>query len=847
MSALLRLSLRTISRRLFQSAMCVLGVALGVAVVVAIDIANESASRAFTLSSESLVGRATHQIIGGPNGFDTSLYARLRLELGIQASAPVVSEYARVPGSDRALRLLGIDPLAEQPFRSYLMSADEALDILAMTSLMTEPGAVILSESLAAELGLARGDSLQISVAGRFTAARLVGTLLPDNQASQQGLDDLIISDISTAQEMLGMPGRLSRIDLILTAAELEQLSAALPIGLQLVDVKQENSLDQMIAAFELNLQAMSWLALVVGVFLIYNTISFSVVQRRESLGIMRSLGATRPQIFHLILLEAVILGVVGTALGLALGIIFGRGALALVSQTISDLYFSVTVQRISIAPGTLIKGGLIGMAASLLAAALPSWDATRTPAAGVMKRSSQEVSARQRLPLITLVAALLNGLGALLLTAGQSLVLGFGALMCIVVGGALFTPLALLLACRLLDAPMRALFGVLGGLAARAVIRSLSRTAVAVAALTIAVSVIVGISAMIGSFRLTVADWLTTSLGAQVYVSPPLFASNNASADVPRRVQAIAAAVPGVRAVSSARHVSLIAPDYPDLPPINLLASDFDIAEAGRRFKWTTVPAGQHQAELDGGAIMVSEPFAHRRGIDENNKQLRLQTERGVVHFEVFGVYYDYSTDQGSVTMARQIYDRYFDDPFLSSLAIFTQPEADVGAVIDELRARLAEYDLLVQDNASLRSGALEVFDRTFSITVALRLLTTLVAFIGILSALMSLQLEQAREYGVMRATGMTAPQLTRFALLQTGLMGLVAGLLALPIGLVMSLVLTHVINLRSFGWTMQFRPQPEHFAEALAVALIAALLAGAYPAWLLGKLRPAAALRRE
>ncbi|MCY4146851.1 MAG: ABC transporter permease [Chloroflexi bacterium] len=336
MSAILRLSLRTISRRLFQSAMCVLGVALGVGVVVAIDIANESASRAFALSSESLVGRATHQIIGGPNGFDSALYTRLRLELGIQDSAPVVSEYARVPGSDRPLRLLGIDPLAEQPFRSYLTGRDEALDIVALTRLMTEPGAVILSDSLAAELGLTRGDSLRVSAGGRFTEARLVGLLLPDNRASRQGLGDIIISDISTAQEMVGSPGRLSRIDLILAADELEPLSAALPAGLQLVDVKQENSLDQVIAAFELNLQAMSWLALVVGVFLIYNTISFSVVQRREVLGIMRSLGTTRPQIFRLILLEALILGVVGTALGLALGIIFGRGALALVSQTIA-------------------------------------------------------------------------------------------------------------------------------------------------------------------------------------------------------------------------------------------------------------------------------------------------------------------------------------------------------------------------------------------------------------------------------------------------------------------------------------------------------------------------------
>ncbi len=844
---IVRLALRYISRRFFQSAMFVLGVALGVGVVVAIDIANSSASRAFALSSESIVGRATHQVVGGPNGFPTEIYTRLRLELGIKQSAPVVTEFARVTGGEQTLRLLGVDPLAEPPFRSYLAGAGAESDWNALNRLIVEPGAVVISASLAQRLGLELEDQLEISAGGRFSSAQLVGILQPDNNASRQALDDLIISDIATAQELIGKNGRVSRIDLILDADEVDKLSAALPAGIRLVDVKAENSLDQMIAAFELNLQAMSLLALVVGLFLIYNTVTFSVVQRRGVLGIMRSLGTTRGQIFRFILLEAFILGLVGTALGLALGIILGRGAVALVSQTISDLYFSVDVKGFSIMPLTLVKGALIGVAASLLAAALPSWDATRTPPAGIMKRSIEEETARRLLPAMTFGAVALNLLGFALLGAEDRLALGFAALLCIVVGGALFTPAAMIVAMRLLQRPAAALFGVVGRLAARAVLRSMSRTAVAVAALTVAVSVIVGVSAMIGSFRLTVADWLESSLGAQIYISPPLFASNNPTVDVDRGVQAIALAVPGVKALSSARHVSVSAPDYPDMPPVNLLASDFDIAGDKRQFKWSAVAAGAHQTALETGQVMVSEAFASRRGIDQERDAITLDTERGARTFEVFGVYYDYSTDQGAVYIARSVYDQYFDDPYISSLGLFIEDGADTAAVIGELRARLADYDLRVQDNASLRGGALEVFDRTFAITIALRILTTLVAFIGILSALMALQLEHAREYGVMRATGMTARQLTKFAVIQTGLMGLVAGLLALPIGLLLSLVLTHVINLRSFGWSMQFAPQPSQFLEALLVALVAALLAGLYPALLLGRLKPAESLRRE
>ena len=816
--------------------------------IVAIDIANGSASRAFALSSESVTGKATHQIVGGPNGFSSELYTRLRLELGIKASAPVVSEFVRTSGSDQALRLMGVDPLAEPRFRSYLRGENENIDFEALNQIIAVPGAVVISDALAGRLKLEAGDDLEISAAGRFSSAQIVGILQSENNSSRQALDDLIISDIATAQEWTGMAGRLSRIDLILAADDAARIRSELPDGVSLLESGEGDALDQLIAAFEINLQAMSLLALVVGLFLIYNTVTFSVVQRRGVIGILRSLGATRAQVFAFILGEALILGAVGTALGLALGVIMGRGAVALVSQTISDLYFAVNVRGVSVEVLTLLKGAGIGMLASIVAALLPSLDAARTAPAGVMKRSTEEEQTRRLLPHITILAALLN-LGGLLLLGvpGADLYLSFGALLMIIVGGAFFTPAALLIMMRLLLPVVGAVFGVLGRMACRAISRSLSRTSVAVAALTIAVSVIVGVNTMIGSFRSTVADWLSNSLGAQIFVSPPLFSNNNASVDVDSAVLELARAVPGVEAVSSARAVTVYSPDFPDFPPINLLASDFDIAGDNRRFRWTQVAVEDHQAALNAGRLMVSESFANRRGIDESNNSINLSTDLGERSFEIFGVYYDYSTDQGTVYMARSVYDQYFDDSFVTSLGIFLEAGADADAVIGALRARLTDYDLLVQDNASLRRGALEVFDRTFAITIALRLLTTLVAFIGILSALMALQLEHTREYGAMRATGMTPGQLTRFTLIQTGLMGLAAGALALPIGTLLSLVLIYVINLRSFGWTMQFVLLPGEFLEAFLVAVVAALLAGVYPAWRLGRLKPAEALRSE
>ena len=256
------------------------------------------------------MGRASHQLVGGPNGFSSALYTRLRLELGIKRSAPVVSELARISGSEQALRLLGVDPLVEAPFRPYL-AGEEETDFAALNRIIAEPGSVIISDSLAERLNLSLNDQIELSAAGRFSNAQIAGILKASDNSSRQALDDLIITDIATAQEFIGGAGRLSRIDLILEDEDVARVRAILPTGVALVSVKEDNALDQMIAAFEINLQSMSMLALVVGLFLIYNTVTFSVVQRRQVIGIMRSLGTTRGQVFAFILGEALILGTV--------------------------------------------------------------------------------------------------------------------------------------------------------------------------------------------------------------------------------------------------------------------------------------------------------------------------------------------------------------------------------------------------------------------------------------------------------------------------------------------------------------------------------------------------------
>lgn len=859
---LLRTSLRHLLRHPWQIGLCVLGVALGVAVVVAIDLANASASAAFRLSAESVAGKATHQIVGGPGGLDDALYTKLRVDRGLRDAAPVVEGYGVAPQlGGLTMHLLGVDPFAEGPFRSYLGGPDVGVGAadapLDLSRLLVEPDTVLMAEPLAREYGLGPGDSLALRVAGQTATLRVVGLLRPSDELSARALEGLLVADISTAQELLGMVGRLSRIDLILPEAASAApaapapeaaIAAVLPPGARIERAQARSAaLEQMTRAFELNLTALSLLALVVGMFLIYNTVTFSVVQRRGALGTLRCVGVSRRQVLAMVLGEAALISLAGSLLGLGMGLLLGRGLVTLVTRTINDLYFTVTVRGLSVDPLVLLKGLLLGVGATLLAATVPALEAMHTPPRTVLRRSSAEERVRRAVPRAAVGGLLLLGLGVVLLLAPGGLLPAFAALFLIVIGAALLSP-ALLVALMALARPLlgRA-FGLLGRMAARDVVAALSRTAVAVAALMVAVSVTIGVGVMVGSFRQTVIDWLDQTLVADVYVSAPGGTANRSEVPLdPRLVDALASA-PGVAAASRLRSVQVEAPTG----PTTLVAIR---AAPGRGRSVLRFLAGGDDAAWDAwerGAIFISEPLAYRTGLGLGD-DLELRTDRGPQRFRIAGVYYDYSSDRGVIRMADATYRAFWDDAGVTSLALYV---AD-GETADDLIARLQSIvgswpggapALTINANAGLRAGALAVFDRTFAITGVLQLLATIVAFIGILSALMALQLERSRELGVLRAGGLTPGQLWGLVLGQTGLIGLAAGLLAAPLGLGLATVLVYVINKRSFGWTLDLVLSPGVFGQALLVALLAALLAGVYPAYAMSRTSPALALREE
>jgi putative ABC transport system permease protein len=825
----------------------VLGISMGVAVVVGIDIANTSASRAFDLSTEAIVGRATHYISGGSQGVDESLYVDLRRSVLEIPSAPIITDYVTSPQMDGiTLQLLGIDPFTEAPFRNYLGDA-EGVPFEGLTNFLTRPNNVLLSQNLADRYSLGPGSKFKINYAGRDIDVSVADLLEPIDGLTRQTFDGLLLVDIATAQEITGRFGRVDRVDIILPdedTGNLQAIQEVLPPGvLVLPNEVRSGTVEQITAAFRLNLTALSLLALVVALFLIYNTMTFSVVQRRPLFGTLRSLGVTRVEVFLMVVSEAFVIGLLGTIIGTLLGILMGRGAVGLVSQTINDLFFVATVQNIPLPVNSLLKGIALGILATVITAAFPAWEAASVPPRTALSRANLESKAQRVIHWLGIAGVLIIIVGFIVLAfSGSSLLLSFVGTFAAIFGFAILTPTFTVWLMTAANQLTSRIWGLLGRMAPREVVNSISRTSIAVAALMVAIAVTIGVSLMVGSFRFTVETWMNQILHGDVYVSVP-------GATVSQPLQAIDPQVidilenwPGVARVDLLQNAIVDSP----AGPIQISANNNPNDGLEQLYLASDYPPSKIWQVVEEGAVLVSEPLAARLDIPLNNGELPLYTKDGLQNFPIAGIYYDYASSQGSAILSLTNYRQFWGDDQVAAAAIIVEPGEDVQTIVDALKIRLAPIQsLLIRPNQVLRADALKVFDRTFAITSALQLMTTFVAFVGVISAMMSLQLDKQRQLGILKAIGLSSRQLWRLITLETGLMGAVAGLLSMPTGYVLALILVFIINRRSFGWTLQMQVTLEPFVQAFAIALVAAILAGLYPAIRITRRNTAKAIR--
>jgi putative ABC transport system permease protein len=846
------LVLRPIVREKTRTALTILGIAVGVAVVVAIQLANQSALRAFRESVDAIAGRANYQIIADAGLLDEKVLLSLQplWNEGVRF-APVIDVDGLIEPAQIPIRLLAVDLLSDLHFRDYRYARIAATGETSPASSLDEylalflPDTVILPAPFAAEQGIFVGSEVTLNVRGERRAL-VVRALLEAEGPATAFNGNIALCDIAVAQRSFGMAGKLSRIDMLIPD---ERLIAAvtLPAGLRIERPSQRNErVERMLRAFRVNLYALAGVALLVGMFLVYNTVLISILRRRRDVGVLKTLGASPRQIFGAFIAEGLLFGVAGSLLGLLLGYLLASGILRLVGRTISTLYISTQPQAVALTPGTILTGLAVGTILAVVAALQPSLEASRVrPGTMIRAGLQQQVERRGVLAAIAILCFAAGAAMSRIPPIEGIAVAGYAAVLLVVAGFSLLSPLIIRAASRIVSPPLSLTFGLVGRLAAGSLPASLRRTSVASAALSIAIGMMVAVALMVGSFRETVRIWVDQTVSSDLWLRPSKGLSNASVALFP---PIVADEVEAVGFVESVDRVSGRDVLYDD-SIISLGSGEFEIAAKFGDLPMVA-PRSSRDAllsavRLDG--VVVSETFALKNRKNAGDV-ISLPTPEGPRNFPITGVYRDYSNDRGVVVMDRALYVKTYGDETINTIVVYLQPG------IDQRRARLElekvfgpKYGAFVVTNAEVRSEVMKIFDQTFAITYALLGIAIIVAVLGIINTLSALILERTRELALLRVGGLTSGELRTMLLLESSILGIASAAAGLIMGYVLSWILIYVINKQSFGWTIDFHTPTGVIAASLTLTLLASTLAGLVPARLAARIDLAAAIKSE
>jgi len=843
-----RLMLRPLLQEPVRATLTILAVTLGVAVVLAIDLAGTAATGSFRASMETLAGDNDLEIVASGGVPETVVGTLATLPYSIRIS-PRIEDSAVILNAQQTIPLIGVDMVAEgssERMEKILRSGpskNPGLSTDAMKHLQ-DPESIWVGASL----GKKPGDRLRLLINDQVREFTVRG-VYPDSN----GDESAVLMDLAAAQSALNRFGRVDRI--LLRVPEVpsldewqRRLRSVLPPG---VEVRPQgtgtNENRRMLAAFRWNLRLLSYIALIVGAFLIYNTISVSVVRRRPETGIVRALGASRGTVLVAFIGEAAFFGLAGAALGLPVGRVMASAAVKLMAATVESLYVSSRPGAIALSGWSVVLAFVVGIGVAILSAYSPAREAALVSPVEAMARGRREYIARvhkSRDLWLALVLGILATVAARVPAVEGKPVFGYLAAILLVIASALAIPA---FTDALISRSSRWLGKILGVealLASQSLSAALRRTSVLVGALSTAIAMMVSVGIMVGSFRETVLLWMNDRLPADLYLRPAGEPAPDRHPTISLELADKISKLPGIAGVDRLRAYEI---NY-DGMPATLASVDLSALRSDHRSNFFSGrPAEQVLSRIrDADAVLVSEPFTYKHHVRAGDT---ITIALGAVRptFRVVDVYYDYGSERGSILMDRQTMLRYLPDPAPTNLAIYVALDASVETVREEIDKAAAGYRVLLFSNRDLRTQAIRIFDRTFAITYALEAVAVIVAVMGIAGALLALVIDRRRELGLLRFLGAAAGQVRKQILVEAGLLGLLSNLVGLALGFVLSLVLIYVINRQSFGWTIRFHWPVAILLGAISLVYAATLLAGLYPARVAVRLNPLEAVHEE
>ncbi|HEX8949117.1 MAG TPA: FtsX-like permease family protein [Dissulfurispiraceae bacterium] len=824
--------LKNIREEKFLTLLSVVGVALGIGLFIGVKVASDRAIASFEADIKG-IGRDTNYEILDISGIDFNERAYPEVLQFEEKSYPLLKVNAYIPSLKETVNIHGIYTV-----KSFSLLNPGRRKNYRIEDFFRELNAVLITRDLAERYSLKEGDTLNTLVYDKGYPLKIAGVLDAESLPA-----DAVIMDLGNFQEYFGKSGSLSKIELKTDERTAAELRALLPRNLSL-EKKEElvRSRQSIVDSFRYNLQFVSLIAILVGMFLLYNTVFISVVKRRTEIGILRGLGAGKRTVVMLFIIQGVLLGLVGSAIGIALGQIAAYFSVFAVERTISTMYGAVSVSDYLISTADALKALGLGLLISLIASAVPSFEASRIRPNESAKEGTFESRYKSR-------RSIFAAMGLFFVIAGGVLswydyrampfsfpFLAYAGILMIIAGFTFVSPFYLTVALRALTEFAGRALGATGKIAFGDMKGSISRFSVALMSVAISSALIFALFTLIFSFRYSLQTWIRKNISADVYIKPASCTSNFCFYPLPGEAVSLIESLPEVAGVDRFRTLSL------DFHGRKIVAGFGDIA-VQRRFSRSA-----HERELaerykdleQKQEVSVSNYLSVKYGLKKGSV-IELDTPKGKKAFTVFDTFSSYSTTSGFIYMDRKWLKEFWGLDDATQLAVYLKKGADTGAFVLALKDKLlGSYALEVMDNNALRGKVLSIFNRTFAITYAIELISIVVSLIGVLNTLLALILERKREISIIRYLGGSWEQIRQILILSAGVIGIAGIFLGALMGSIMSVIFIQVINKISFGWEIYYRVPVLYLSLLAAVLFFTTLAAGFFPARVARKIDP-------
>jgi len=847
------ISLRRMWEHKVRTILTVVGIALGVAGYIAVEMITGTLTDSFSRMIDQVAGRVQLQIDAGEAGVEESLLEPLQNHPSLFAALPIIQTNTK-SADGQSLLILAVDTLNDKAARDYEMKDSGGHEISDPLLFLNSTNAILLSRDFADRQGYKIDQTIELQTSQGKKPFVIRGLLEPEGPATAFG-GNFALMDVYAAQIYFGRERKFDRIDLLLKEGKsVDEVKAELVAQFgdryEIMRPQQRTQgVENMVTTFDMSLTVLSMVVLVMGIFIIINTVTTSVLQRRREIGIQRMVGVTRGSIWGLYALEGVLFGAFGAAIGTGAGYFMGRWAVLFFNENISSLFVLVDMSKVSFQWAMALRGALLGILVSLGASLYPAWQATRITPQEVLQfgpslTMGKGVNLKRWLmlfvPSMIAIAYLVFAPFGYQLTGVRIMMIA------ILLGGISFTPMAMIALMRLVRGAASGQASTLLRLAADNILRDLGRAAMTVAAFMVGLAVMLQIYLFVTSTKTEVMEWINEALTADLTVTNSAEVATREAVPVTEELGNEMAQIPGVKSVAPLR---LLYADYGE-DRIAVLALDLTSHLNEARFRFVKGdPDIVLPKVVANEGVLLTQNLVQRQKMDDA-KEIVLKTPTGKRAFPILGVVMDYTSEHGAVMLNRELYVEAFQDRLVDTFQIYVNPGVDVETVRDAIYANprmQKDFSLFVLTNREFKAQVVQAMDQLFALAYSLEVLAMIIAFIGIINNLMATVVDRTREIGVIRSIGATRPQVARIFLFQAGLLAVSGALIAVITGFAMATVQMSRIYEIFAGYTVDLRFSVWQIALTMGIAVLTGIIAGVMPARRAAKLTLHEALKYD